>query len=185
MRKDLNDLLFELRKALSAFDSEDLFSNDGAREKVLAEACIKYLKFFRYRVFSPVVVRQEYTKIDQLRDLFYSLAKYHYGDKFMLGSRGLAADRAAIKAFVESRMRAEDISRKEALNECALVIQGAFEYKELIGLDVQLTLSMFIPGKFSWFVDKVIQLMNEHLEERYDEKVDDRLEKLGLNWDMF
>jgi hypothetical protein len=181
--EEISILINKIKAALTEYESGDLF---GGKQylQALKEACANFLKFFRYRVYPPMIVRNDYTKLDQLRTLFYSLARYHYGDKFIVGSRGEAADRAALKMFVNSRIAASNITRQEAYNECAFIMQKAFEYKDDIGLDHQLTLYTFVPGKMSWFVEAVIEKANEHIEECYMEDMDRKIDSLDIDWGM-
>jgi len=175
-----------LRSILIDDEGVDLFGknlDDG-----LAEACKDFLLEQNYKVLPPLQDDYKMTKLGDLRNLFYALSSRKYASSYAPLGRGGSMDNVIMRNFVNSRMK-EGVTRKNALIECANIMETLFKYSDEIGLKGQITINMFDPGLFSWVVEKALKVIDGQFQTKNNLYVDDLCEKacdnLDVEWAMF
>ncbi len=132
----------------------------------LAKTCKKFLIHMGYKVIDPI----KYTypnikKLDDLFDLFYNLLEYNHPE-LVDAHRNMNRDRALAKRFLDSRMDAGNLNKKQALCECAEIIKTVFDREDDFNFNLPLSFEMFGQQSAGWITKKAIYIMNSEKEKR-------------------
>lgn len=163
---DKNEIIKELESLIA---SQGILVYDLIEQK-----CIEYLKASGYKVIKRVESTYKSVKnTNDLVELFYNLVDYHYPSSVGY-YRNTSKDRKLAKNMVINRMNATNISKKEALEECALLVESLFKYADELNLDNTPTnFGIFGQEKMGWLTDKLGRLLLEKEKQRLKIKRDE------------
>lgn len=173
----MTDNLDRIIKDLFNLTTPTMFDGPERHEEI-AVLCGDYLVEMGYRVIKPVKLTYEIKKLDELIDFFYNMMHFYHPELSL--SKNLKKDRSIAKRFVESRIRASDISRKYALDECARIINTVFKYEKRFNFDYIPGFGMFGQGSLGWITDLAVRIMNDTDKEEKKKRVEiigERLER--------
>jgi len=126
------------------------------------ELAESYLVGSGYRVFTPISVGLEFklTKYSDLVMLFYHLYYLLYAEE-LPPPQNKAADFKIAAAFVKSRqaIAGSKISKKRALEECALIIKTVLLNKDSFHFNQPLRFWMFGTDTCKWITDKALDII--------------------------
>lgn len=131
----------------------------------LAKACKKFLIHMGYKVIDPIKYTYNIKKLDDLFDLFYALLEYNHPE-LVDAHRNMNRDRALAKRFLDSRMDAGNLNKKQALCECAEIIKTVFDREDDFNFNLPLSFEMFGQKSAGWITKKAIYIMNSEKEKR-------------------
>lgn len=173
---DINTFIIKFNGLLVENKTNPLFGKEYLYDN-LDNVCVEYLKYRGFVIPNKINYDSDITKIDQLIDIFYfNLYKYHPGYIKLYKDRN--EDRRSAKSFIKSRQTASGTSRKEALNECAFIIDKFFEYENEIGFSGTISLSIFSVIKLKWILDKVLSIANEKMKEKKEKDLETKINKI-------
>jgi hypothetical protein len=132
----------------------------------LAKACKKFLIHMGYKVIDPI--KYTYPNIEKLDDLFYlfyALLEYNHPE-LVDAHRNMNRDRALAKRFLDSRMDAGNLNKKQALCECAEIINTVFDREDDFNFNLPLSFEMFGQQSAGWITKKAVDIMNSEKEKR-------------------
>lgn len=158
-----------IKEAVSEADQTVLFGNQDSTK--LVEACIDYLKFSGYKVTKPAKCVYAINSIDELISFFYILVDVKHPE-YVNAHRNVAENRAIAKRFVQSRMEASNINKKEAFNECAEIIDTVFKYEAEFKFKYDISFRLFGQNKLGWVTDKAIQIINQKRESNGEDALE-------------
>ena len=146
--------------------AEAILHNSLIREQLIETKCIEYLTECGYKIVAPITgTYQNVKNINDLIKLFYALVDYNYPSPVGY-YRNLAKDRSIAKRFVEKRMEASGISKKEAIKECALLIEMLFKYADEFNFTNNPTsFGIFGQESMGWVTEKLIRIMAQKQKE--------------------
>ena len=166
------DLVNEIKKYVNNLDQIQLVAHNSGD---LVQACKNFLVDLGYRIIDPHKYRFKATKIDDLFNLFYELLKRNHPEQSVY--MNLNKDRAIAKRFLNARMKASDLNKKQALSECAEIILTVFEYESEFKFNLPMTFEMFGQENCGWITSKAVNLINKKrkkLKEAEDEEARDK-----------
>lgn len=131
----------------------------------LAKVCKKFLIHMGYKVIDPMKYTYNVKKLDDLFDLFYALLEYNHPE-LVDAHRNMNRDRALAKRFLDSRMDAGNLNKKQALCECAEIIKTVFDREDDFNFNLPLSFEMFGQQSAGWITKKAIYIMNSEKEKR-------------------
>ncbi len=131
----------------------------------LAKACKKFLIHVGYKVIDPITYTYNIEKLDDLFHLFYALLEYNHPE-LVDAHRNMNRDRALAKRFLDSRMDAGNLNKKQALCECAEIIKTVFDREDDFNFNLPLSFEMFGQQSAGWITKKAIYIMNSEKEKR-------------------
>ena len=140
----------------------------------LAKVCKKFLIHMGYKVIDPIKYTYNVEKLDDLFDLFYALLEYNHPE-LIDAHRNMNRDRALAKRFLDARMEAGNLNKKQALCECAEIIKTVFDREDDFNFNLPLSFEMFGQQSAGWITKKAIDIMNSEKEKR-DEKIAERIQ---------
>ena len=114
----------KIRESVLISDQTVLFGKSDMEH--LIKACVEYLKFKGYKTIKPSTNVCNVKTLDELICFFYSRLDSKHPE-YINSYRSIIKDRVIAKKFIESRMKASDVNKKEALNECVEIIKAIFE----------------------------------------------------------
>lgn len=123
-----------------------------------------------YKIVKPMSTRFKANKIDDLFNLFYDRLSHYHPDQSVY--MNLKKDRSIASRFLKARMEAGDVSKKQALSECAEIILTVFENEDEFNFNLPLTFEMFGQAKCAWITEKAIEIINAKKAKRDEELVD-------------
>lgn len=172
----------ELVENIHRFSENGLFLD----EDLLVDACRKLLLHKGWKVVAPVQLNTKIKKLDTLIDYFYNMLKYKHPDSYTV-ERNKNKDRKIAKLFIESRQKASNINRQQAILECVLIIYTIFTHELTFNFDRIPNFSIFGQDKFDWVTIKAIDIINkglveqrrENKEKLMEEYAETMLKKLG------
>ena len=138
--------------------------------------CKDILVYNGYKVTYLYKGSYDIKNTDGLIELFYTLRDYYNNTTINLYRGDKSLDRKFVSTFIEKRMFDNSISRKEAIRECALIIETYFKYIEEFGIE-NTSLFIFYSDKFSWLVNRIIDRLNTE-EEWYNKKQVEKMKHL-------
>ena len=159
MKKEtVDDLISDIESNINV----GFLSTDNER---LAKACKKFLIHMGYKVIDPMKYTYNVKKLDDLFDLFYALLEYNHPE-LVDAHRNMNRDRALAKRFLDSRMDAGNLNKKQALCECAEIIKTVFDREDDFNFNLPLSFEMFGQQSAGWITKKAIYIMNSEKEKR-------------------
>lgn len=170
-----NKYIENIKEAISSSDQTVLFINSGTEQ--LVDACTNYLKFKGYKITKPVDNICNVRTIDELICYFYTMLELKHPD-CINSYRNMMKNRTIAKKFVEARMVASNINRKEALNECVEIIKTVFKYESEFHFKYEMNFKIFGQNKSGWITDKAIQIMNRELKYKKKANADKKMEEM-------
>lgn len=170
-----NEYIANIRNAVSESDQNRLFSEGEATQ--LVKSCIEYLKFRGYKVIQLPKYIYAITSLDELVSFFYIMMELKHPG-YVSDHRNMAENRAIAKRFVEARIKAGGLNKKEALNECAEIIRTVFTNEHEFNFKHKMTFRLFGQDKLGWVTDKAIQIINRGLDIYKEELAEEMREKM-------
>lgn len=177
----MKKLIDKLRKELTNAEQNAIFSSDNKYDGLLS-VCKSILLEGGYKVIDPVDHMYNVTKVQDLIELFYGLLGYHHPELINSYKNNIRDSKIA-KDFVDSRMKAGSISKKESIKECADIIGMVFKHESEFKFTIPISFSMFGQGNMKWITDKAIEILNVERGKREAEKHEERLDKLIKDYD--
>jgi len=146
--------------------SEAILHNSLIRAQIIETKCAEYLKECGYKVVAPVLVTYKNIKnVNELVRFFYVLVDYHYPSP-MGYYRNISKDRAIAKRFVENRVEASQISKEDAIKECAFMIESLFKYADEFKFKNNPTsFGIFGQESMGWVTEKLVHIILKKKEE--------------------
>jgi hypothetical protein len=170
------EFINKLKKLITTSEQITIFNNDNCIDKIMEES-IRYLRFKGFKVTPPQIFKDKIINIDGLIRHFYSLLNNRDSVRYTT-SYNESKDRATAKRFVVNRMMATGASKEYALNECGEIISTVFKNEKEFKFKYTINFSIFGQNNLKWVTDKAIQLMNEGLLERGEERAEILREKV-------
>jgi hypothetical protein len=162
---NVEELKENIRKALSASEQE-LILDFGNKHDDLIKACKGFLYSFGYKIVDPLESKHDIKKLDDLISLFDQMLKIKHPEWAGRYSKK-EKDRRLARYFVEKRMKASNINKKEAMKECADIIETVFEHEEEFGFDERpLSFDFFGQDDFGWVTDVAVKIINRKKAEK-------------------
>jgi hypothetical protein len=169
--------LENLKKAIKSLDEVNLFGDSDSLSIDLA--CVEYLREKGYKIVEPFSYKfskARLKKSSDLIELFYKLRQWYHPDYLNKYRRNTAADQMIAKRFVESRMEADNLSKEEALLECAEIINTIFEFEADFKFEFSLDFGIFGQDALKWVTEKAISILN-HRDKLRAKRVHEKLHK--------
>jgi hypothetical protein len=158
-QKELDKILEDLHEGWSGTQQVGLFTSETQLYSVLTQACIKYLKYFGYKITEPNKPKYNVQKLDDLIYLFYAFLDNAHPE-LTNSYRHMDRDRKIASCFLKARKDATGYSTKVALVECAEIIETIFEHEKDFNFRIPLTFGVLGQKNCGWITDKAIQIMN-------------------------
>lgn len=158
MNKEFDKLIQHIQDGIVDTQKNDIFS-DEINYDSLVDACKQFLAHKGYKVVDPINYTYSVKKLDDLIHLFYALSDTKHPD-LMNNYRDIIKDRILAKRFIESRMTTSGINKKEALKECAEIIDVVFRHEEEFNFNIPLTFGILGQKNCGWITEKAIQIIN-------------------------
>jgi hypothetical protein len=172
----MDKYLKDLKEAISNIGQSTLFGNP---EEKLISACIEYLKYNGYGVVRPLkYTRNNITSVDGLVEHFYSLEEKRVGGSARAYRNSRLRDLATAKRFVESRMKANGVSKAIAIKECATIISTVFDHYNDFKFKFNITFSVFGQDKLGWVTERAVQIINSGLKGKLEDHEEEMREKM-------
>lgn len=160
----------------------------GPNYNEVNDLCSEWLKLNGYSVKKPIEYPTKIKGLDDLISLFYLLFEKYYPE-FSAPYNNTNRDRKIAKLFIETRMKADGISKAKALDQCATIIETLFKYRDDFNFDPAPSFGVFGQQNMSWITNKTLEYINkerEEIEERRAEMMADeqtaRLEASGMQF---
>ena len=180
---DFDEFLREMQKLIASSQQGDLFGNEKIFTEKSIKMCVKFLKGQSYSVRPPIGYPVKITKLDEIISMFYGFLSNTY-QKHLLPPSNIKRDRAIAKAFIEKRMEVEKISRKDAMQQCALIVQTVLRTPEVFKFETPPTFGIFGQAEMGWITERAIRIINEQITkdneiaaEKAIDKMTERIEK--------
>lgn len=170
------EFIDKLKSIILMSEQVTIFNNGNCIDKIIEES-IRYLRFKGFKISPPQIFKNKIINIDDLIRHFYSLLNNRESARYTT-SYNIARDRATAKRFLCSRMLSTGASKEYALNECGEIISTVFKNEKEFKFKYAITFSIFGQNNFKWVTDKAIQLMNEGILERSEERAEILREKV-------
>lgn len=163
-------LIDDIKKATVLTNQKSLFA-DSSPDTLLINACVAYLKYKGYKTVAPIKSNYEVKTLDDLIEYFYILLSrsQHESKKIY---RNTEKDRTTAKKFIQSRMNANGMNKKETLKECVEIIKTIFEHKKEFNFKYDMDFGMFGQVNLGWVTRKAIQILNKKIEEEMEEEIE-------------
>jgi len=171
-------LVDEIKKCIDNLDQIQLI---GYNSGDLVQACKNFLADLGYRIIDPHLYRFKANKIDDLFNLFYELLKRNHPEQSVY--MNLNKDRAIAKRFLNARVKASGLDKKQALAECAEIILTVFEYEPDFKFNLPMNFEMFGQENCGWITSKAITIINKKrkkLKETEDEKAQEKCAEMYI-----
>ena len=134
----------------------DITVSDEEKE----EECVFFLKERGYIVVKPKESKIKVSKISDLVELFYSLLLFYNPNRRMFYTSSGKEDKKHAKLFLESRI-STGINRKQALRECAEIIECVLKYESLFNFSEPVSsMNIFGREKMKWVSDRAVSIIN-------------------------
>jgi len=179
MDKDQDKLIQHIQNGIGNSLKNDIFSDEPDYEDLIV-ACKEFLIYMGYKVVNPIECSYNVKKLDDLIHLFYRLSDTKHPE-LINSYRDIAKDRILAKRFIESRIEASNINKKEAIKECAEIINAIFRHEEEFNFEIPITFGVLGQKNCGWITDKAIQIINKkklNSEEERREELIDAFEKI-------
>jgi hypothetical protein len=184
---DFDEFLDEIQKLIVSSQQGDLFGSKEALVKESVETCTKFLKGQNYSVRPPLNYPAKITKLDDLISIFYVFLSNTY-EKHLLPSSNTKRDRAIAKAFVEKRMETDKISRTDAMQQCALIVQIVIRTPEIFKFDTPPTFGIFGQAEMGWITERAIRIINDQITKNVaiatEKAIDEMTENIEKKYTM-
>ena len=179
-----HEILDQMEACLSALKQTDII---GPNFNSIDDLCIEWLKDRHYSVRPPIGYPVKITKLDEIISMFYDFLSTAY-QKHLLPPSNIMRDRAIAKAFIEKRMEADKISRKDAMQQCALIVQTVLRTPEVFKFETPPTFGIFGQAEMGWITERAIKIINEQItkDQKFavEKAVDEMTESIEKNYKM-
>jgi len=147
--------------------AEAILHNGIAREQIIEQKCVEYLKSYGYTVTKEVEPDHKNVKnSNDLVQFFYALVDYHYPSPVGY-YRNVGKDRKIAKRFVESRMDMAGVDKKVAIRQCVLLIEALFKHADKFNFKTAPTsFGIFGQDSMGWVTEKLINIVIEEQKEK-------------------
>ena len=152
----MNKLISQIKGVIEELEQPTILERDYGG---LIKACIEFLEHQGYKTIRCYYTYPKIEKLNHLVELFDALMSHHHPD-LIAPFRRRGVDMSIAKKFHEARM-STGLSKKQALLECAEIINTIFKYEGDFNFTMPLTFSMLGQANCGWITDKAIQLMNK------------------------
>lgn len=170
MAENLDALVKNIEKGTASYYNMDLFVDRSDKELIVA--CKEFLKCAGYRIIDPIDDKINVSTTKDLVDLFYDLKKHSHPEKCSV-YRNMVLDLRSVKLFVEARMAAGNIIKKQALKECALIIRTLFVHEKEFKFKYPITLTSLGQKKAGWITEKALEIINKNLYNKREREAED------------
>lgn len=163
-----SDLIQKIADACADYLSgSDLFTPGS--DKVQA-ACINFLesKGYQLRKIEEVATGKPIKDIKDLIDYFYIMYKRHHPDEYIYRNR--EQDLTLASSFVEARQAADELTKEQALKQCAAIIQIIFEEEERFHFTMPISFGIFGQKNCGWITDVAVRILNERITKAKEEE---------------
>lgn len=174
MPRQLQDILADLETIVVGTRQPTLV---GPNFDAVDDLCVEWLRAREYSVRPPIRYPFKITHIDDLTKLYYDRLGRMY-DRNLIPYSNEQHDRSIAKAFVESRMEADQISYETALKQCAAIIQTLFDNFDCFAWDTPPTFGIFGQQKMGWLTRELVKIMNEQIAAYEEERSERAIKKL-------
>lgn len=187
MGKKADNLVISIKSGVTSYFTKDFLTDKS--DDNLVVACKEFLKYKGYRIIDPIVGVSGVLTIKDLVDLFYNLKEYNHPEEAS-SYRNIKLDLRNIKLFVEARMKAGNITREQALKECALIIRTLFTHEKEFKFKYPITIFSLGQKKSGWITEKALTIINKVLYNKKEKEAEDLrqsvldkqdLDKIGFN----
>lgn len=170
-------LLKRFKDAIKSCENNSFIEPDKGLNDLLS-CCKEFLKDNDYKVIEtkePVISNVK--NAHDLVRLFKVLMAFNHPGKLLDTNPDYHSrrDLRTANLFIKHRMKAGNINRKMAINECANIIKTLVDNMDEVGIKGDINFSIFGQDKLGWITDKTISILNKHMEEG-NERNADRLE---------
>ena len=159
---DFDDFLGGIQQLIAASQQGDLFGNKKMFSDKSTELCVKFLKGQNYSVRPPMSYPEKITRLDEIISMFYADLSNTY-EKHLLPPSNIKRDRGVAKAFIEKRMQADSISRKAAIQQCALIVRTVLRTPGVFKFDTPPTFGIFGQAEMGWVTERAIRIINDQI----------------------
>lgn len=153
----MEKLISRIKEAIEDLEQPTILERDYSG---LVRVCIELLDKQGYKSVRCSYTYPKIEKLNHLVELFDALMSRHHPD-LIAPFRRKTVDMSIAKKFLEARMEAGDLNKKQALLECAEIINTIFKYEKDFSFNMPLTFSMFGQANCGWITDRAIQIMNK------------------------
>ncbi len=153
----MEKLISRIKGVIEELEQPTILARDYGE---LVRACVEFLEHQGYKTIRCCYTYPKIEKVSHLVELFDALMSRNHPD-LIAPFRRKAVDMSIAKKFLEARVEAGDLSEKQALLECAEIINIIFKYEKDFSFNMPLTFSMLGQANCGWITDRAIQIMNK------------------------
>ena len=153
----MEKLISQIKEVIEDLEQPTILERDYSG---LVRACIKVLEHQGYKTSRCYYTYPKIEKLGHLVELFDALMSRNHPD-LIAPFRRKTVDMSIAKKCLEARMGAGESDKKQALLECAEIINTIFKYETDFNFNMPLTFSMFGQANCGWITDRAIQIMNK------------------------
>jgi len=153
----LEKLISQIKGVIEELEQPTILARDYGG---LVKACTEFLEHQGYKTTRCHYTYPKIEKLNHLVELFDALMSRYHPD-LIAPFRRRTVDMSIAKKFLEARMEAGELSKKQALLECAEIINTIFKYESDFSFTMPLTFSMLGQANCGWITDRAIQIMNK------------------------
>lgn len=164
-----------IKLTLRAYEQRDIIEPENTYIEQIEKACKIFLELRNNKIIKTVVDSVPIGKANDIIDLFYKLYQIHYPTYSIV--RNKDKDNSTLNLFIKSRMKASEIKRKAAIEECLKIVKILFE-EVISSLDRPLDFSMLANAKMSWIIDRAVQILNLREESAKEVAHQKKLDKI-------
>ena len=184
MPRHPTEILDEMEKCLAALKQKDLI---GPRFNWVDELCVEWLRYRSYSVRPPISYPVKITKSDEIISMFYGFLNNTY-EKHLLPPSNIKRDRAIAKSFIEKRMEADKISRKDAMQQCAMIVRIVLKTPEVFKFETPPTFGIFGQAEMGWVTERAVKIINEQITKdnviAAEKAIDEMTERIEKKYKM-
>lgn len=180
MKRGSDDILDELASSIDAAQQPNII---GTNFDSVDELCVEWLKMRSYSVRLPMDYPVKIDKLDQIISIFYDYLNNSY-EKHLLPPSNINRDRGIAKAFIEKRMEADKISYRNAMQQCALIVQTVLKTPDVFKFESPPTFGIFGQAEMGWITERAVRIINDKISkdgaeraERAADKMTEKIEK--------
>lgn len=172
----------KLREVILNFDNGDVFKSNKEQFDEIEGICVEIVKMFGYKVISP---SDKYRDIDGpigLLNFFNSVLQYKHPE-YIPSNVNIPKNRKIIRKFINSRIEASNVSEKEAIKECAEIIETIFLYEDRFNFEYVIDIGILGQANLGWVTDLAVNIINNRKKKEKEKEVDEFFKKLDEKLD--
>lgn len=170
----ITDDIKEIKKCLSLIEQSTLFCSDD-KYKALTESCCNYLKNIGYKVIKPEKPKFVANNTQDLKNFFNACYDRYIDSRYRPGTN-TKKQLGLFKKLLDGRMN-ENISKSSALEECLLIIETIFKYKD------EFKFKYISPEivAMDWVVNKAVGIINREQDKNSEKEYERRMREYLKN----